>query len=86
VTDAAEIAVRRARLASVERELVRLRYRHDIAMSAFRFEEATGFGRALAALEQERHTLAASLPAPADEPPPTGIVPLLRQPRRRRRR
>ena len=73
------------RLAAVEREIARLRYRHDIAMSAFRFEEATALGPAIAALEAERQVLAASL-AP-DPEPPTGIVPaLLRHLRRARRR
>ena len=32
------LAAKRARLVEVERELARLRYRYDIAMSAFRFE------------------------------------------------
>lgn len=80
-----EIAAKRARLAEIERELVRLRYRHDIAMSAFRFEEATALGPAIAALEAERQAVAASLP-PGPEPT-TGVVPeLLRRPRRARRR
>jgi hypothetical protein len=68
-------AAKRARLAEVERDLTRLRYRHDIAMSAFRFEEATALGPAIAALEQERQALAASLPAMPE--PPTGVVPIL---------
>ena len=68
-----DIAAARARLANIERDLARLRYRHDIAMSAFRFEEATALGPAIAALEQERGVLAASLPPPA----PTGVVPRL---------
>lgn len=72
----------RTRLAEVERELARLRYRHDIAMSAFRFEEATALGPAIATLEQERQALAAALPAAE---PKTGIVPVLARPRRRRR-
>jgi hypothetical protein len=77
-------ATQRARLAEVERELWRLRYRHDIAMSAFRFEEATALGPAIAALEAERQALAAALPEPE---PATGIIPtLLRKPRRARRR
>jgi hypothetical protein len=74
----------RARLAEIERELARLRYRHDIAMSAFRFEEATALGPAIAALERERQALDAALPAPAE--PPTGIVPALTRPRRLRSR
>ena len=69
------LAAKRARLAGVERELARLRYRHDIAMSAFRFEEATALGPAIAELERERQTLGAILPA--DREPPIGVVPVL---------
>jgi hypothetical protein len=72
------IEQRRARLADIERELARLQYRHDIAMSAFRFEEAT-------ALDRERQTLAADLPRPPAEPE-TGVVPALARPRRPARR
>jgi hypothetical protein len=77
-----QTATNRMRLAAVERELARLRYRHDIAMSAFRFEEATALGPAIAALEQRLQALAAALP---DGEPETGIVPALAQPRRRGR-
>ena len=77
------LAAKRARLAEVERELARLRYRHDIAMSAFRFEEATALGPAIAALDKERQALAAILPTPD---PPMGVVPELMRPRRRSRR
>jgi hypothetical protein len=78
-----ETAQQRARLTEIEREIGRLRYRHDIAMSAFRFEEATALGPAIAALETERQALAAAPPEPE---PATGIVPeLLRKPRRARR-
>jgi hypothetical protein len=72
---------RRARLAELDRELARLRYRHDDAMSAFRFEEATALGPAIAALEKERQLLAAALP---QAEPPTGTAPILARPRRRR--
>jgi hypothetical protein len=75
------LTARRIRLAEIDRELTRLRYRHDIAMSAFRFEEATALGPAIAAIEKERERLAAALP---DIEPPTGIVPTLARPRRRR--
>jgi hypothetical protein len=75
------VAVRRARLAAIDRDLARLRYRHDVAMSAFRFEEATALGPAIAALEKERERLAAALP---EAEPPTGIAPVLARPRRRR--
>src|SRR3954447_20086355 len=90
------LAAKRARLAEVERELARLRYRHDIAMSAFRFEEATALGPAIVAvdkerqgpaivrLKKERQALAAILPATAE--PATGVVPQLMRPRRRTRK
>jgi hypothetical protein len=70
-----------ARLAEIDRELTRLRYRHDMAMSAFRFEEATALGPSIAVLEKEREQLAAALPK---FEPPTGIAPVLARPRRRR--
>ena len=77
-----DTAARRARLAAVERELARLRYRHDIAMSAFRFEEATALGPAIAALETERQALATALPL--ETPPPAAVPQLLRRGRRPR--
>jgi hypothetical protein len=53
-------------------------------MSAFRFEEATALGPAIATLEHERQVLAAALP-PAEAPQPT--IPMLhRRPRVPRRR
>jgi len=79
----ADIAGRRARLAKVEAELAWLRHRHDIAMSAFRFEEATALGPAIAALENEQRALAAALPPPT---PAIGVVPVLARPRRPRPR
>ena len=82
MTQTAENTARRNRLAEVEREFARLRYRHDIAMSAFRFEEAAALGPAIAALEQERQALVATLPPPPTETP---VVPILARPRRRRR-
>jgi hypothetical protein len=76
----------RPRLAEIERELARLRYRHDIAMSAFRFEEATALGARMAALEREQQALTAALPPPpAGGEAPTGVIPTLDRPRRRRR-
>lgn len=75
---------KRARLAGIDRDLARLQYRHDIAMSAFLFEEATALGRAIAELDRERQALAADLPPPASWPAAeTGIVPALAHPRRR---
>jgi hypothetical protein len=78
------VAPRRARLAELERDLARLHRRHDIAMSAFRFEEASALGRAIAARDAERQALAAALPPAAAAP--TGVVPRLAWPRRPRRR
>jgi hypothetical protein len=85
---AAIIERTRARLAEMDREVARLQYRHDIAMSAFLFEEATALGREIAALDKERQALAADLPtAEPTAKPPTGIVPkLMRSVRTRRRR
>jgi hypothetical protein len=77
------LAAKRARLAAVERELTRLRYRHDIAMSAFRFEEATALGLTIAPLEQERQTLVAKLP---QESPPEPVIPVLNRRARGSRR
>jgi hypothetical protein len=80
-----EAAGPRARLAAIDRELARLQYRHDIAMSAFLFDEATALGRAIAALDRERQALAAGLPEPSPAPK-TGTVPVLARPGRLRRR
>ena len=73
-----------ARLAEIDRELAQLRHRHDIAMSAFLFEEAAELGRRIAELDRERQALAADLPAPSSEPT-EGIIPVLARPRRRLR-
>lgn len=70
-----DLGARRARLAEIEHELVALRHRHDLAMSAFQFEEATGLRPAIAALERERDALASVVPP--DPEPPTGVVPVL---------
>ena len=79
------IAAKRARLAEIERELARLRYRHDIAMSAFRFEEATALGPMIAALESERQALAATLPQ-SEQTWPGPVVPVLQRRAHRLRR
>lgn len=81
----AEESARRRCLAEVERELAGLQHRHDIAMSAFLFEEATALGREIAALDRQRQALMAALPT-AEPEPPAGVVPVLDRPRRRRRR
>ena len=82
----AELEAKRARLAAVERELAGLGVRHDLAMSAFKFDEAREVQRQIAALERERGELIDALPPPAEPPPATAMT---RQPRliqRRRRR
>jgi hypothetical protein len=81
----------RDRLAAVEGELAALQAQYELAMSAFKFDEADALQRLISALEGERRVLAAELPAPApDLEPPAGVVPVLRRPRRpgrlRRRR
>lgn len=84
--ESTEIAVQRARLAEIDRELPRLQGQHDLAMSAFQFDEANALLSRIAALEDERGDLIASLPvsSPSAEPEP-GVVPLLARPRRLRR-
>jgi hypothetical protein len=87
----AEFEAKRQRLAAVERELAGLGARHDLAMSAFKFDEAREVQQAIAVLERERAELVAALPAPA---PPSAELPvpvtirrrrLTRRPRPRRR-
>ena len=79
----ARTAGAQGRLDEIDRELARLRYRHDIAMSAFLFEEATALGRQIAVLEHERD--ATEPPAAPAVDPATGVVPELLRPRRRLR-
>jgi hypothetical protein len=76
-----DFAARRARLAEIDRELARLQGQHDLAMSAFRFDEANALLPRIAALEDERRGLIANLPVPSAEPE-TGVVPLLARRRR----
>jgi len=80
-------AAQRARLAEIERELAGLQGQHDLAMSAFQFDEANALQHRIEALEDERRSLAATLPvtSPGDKPG-LGIVPVLARPRRARRR
>ena len=76
---------RHARLAKIERELARLQAEHDRAMSAFKFDEANALQHRIAAREAERRKVVANLPlTPAAVEPPSGIVPVLTRPRRRR--
>ena len=83
----AELESRRARLSLVERELSQLGTRHDLAMSAFRFDEARDLQERITVLERERGELRAILPATAP-PPPEAPVPVRvgRRPLVRRRR
>jgi len=76
-----------SRLAAIEEELARLQGLHDLAMSAFKFDEANGLQQQICALEDERLALAAVLPPrPATADPPTGVIPVLARPRRARSR
>jgi hypothetical protein len=77
-----QVETRRARLAAVERELAGLAVRNDLAMSAFKFDEARAVQQVIAVLERERVELAAALPAP---PPPPPSVPVHISISRRRR-
>jgi hypothetical protein len=81
----AELKAQLARLSLVERELSQLRTRHDLAMSAFRFDEARDLQQRITMLEHERAELIAVLPAPTP-PPPAGPVAVGIGPNRRRRR
>ena len=77
----------RRRLGAVETELAALQTQYELAMSAFKFEEAAALQRRMNALEGERRALAEALPpSPAGLEPPVGVVPVLRRPRRVRRR
>jgi hypothetical protein len=82
-----EIEAKRLRLTAVERELARLGVRRELAMSAFKFDEARQLQQRIAVLEHERAELVAALPVPA--PPPSAVpAPVTVQRRRpvRRRR
>jgi hypothetical protein len=79
----AELEEKRVRLAAVERELAGLGIRHDLAMSAFKFDEAQEVQQQIAVLERERGELVEGLPPPAVPPPE--MVRRRRLTRRRRR-
>jgi len=73
-------------LAAVERELAALQAQYELAMSAFKFDEANALQRKMTVLEEEHRALSVDLPArPSAPEPPIGIVPALRRPRRLRR-
>jgi len=74
----AEIEATRARLAAVERELAGLGVRHDLAMSAFKFDEAREVQQRIAVLERERGELTDALPTLA-EPPAAPAMPRRRR-------
>jgi hypothetical protein len=81
-----DVAASRARLADISRELASLQAQHDLAMSAFRFDEANALQHRIEAMEDKRRAVAAALPL--GEPAtvsPSGIVPMLARPRRLRR-
>ncbi len=82
------MAEQRTRLAALGGELAVLEARYELAMSAFKFEEANTLQQKIAALEAERRLLAETLPSATLAPePPTGIVPMLgKRPRRGRAR
>jgi len=74
-----------ARLAAVERELAGLGVRHELAMSAFKFDEARVVQQRIALLERERGALIDALPPPAPPPPAPAMVRPRRLMQRRRR-
>jgi len=76
---------KRARLAAVEQKLARLGSRHDLAMSAFKFDEARELQQRIAMLERERVELAGTMPAAAP-PPAAAPMPVMIRPRRPARR
>ena len=82
------MAEQRGRLAMMEGELAVLQARYELAMSAFKFDEANTLQQKIAALEAERRLLAETLPSATLAPePPTGVVPMFgKRPRRGRAR
>jgi hypothetical protein len=80
-----ELEAKRERLAVVERELAGLGVRHDLAMSAFKFDEAREVQQRIAVLERERAELVNALPAPAPPSPAPAKMRPRRLARRRRR-
>ena len=82
------MAEQRGRLAMMEDQLAVLQARYELAISAFKFDEANTLQQKIAALEAERRLLAETLPSATLAPElPTGIVPMLgKRPRRGRGR
>jgi hypothetical protein len=73
VSDGDETRAQRLRLAAVEGELARLRAQCDLAMSAFKFDEANALQRRIEALEDERRAVAAALPEQTFLPSPRRV-------------
>ena len=69
----AELEANRARLATVEQELSRLGARHDLAMSAFKFDEARELQQRIAVLERKRAEFVEAVPAST---PPRPAIPM----------
>jgi hypothetical protein len=86
----ARLEAKRARLTVVEHELAGLVAHHDLAISAFKFDKAREMQQQIAALEEERAELVATLPAVAPSPPPRPVPVMIRgrpaRPRRSPRR
>ena len=79
-------AKERRRVAAVEHEVNGLQAQYELAMSAFKFDEANALQRRIAGLESEWRALAAGLPPMAPVPEPlVGVVPALHRPGRPRR-
>ncbi len=57
MSETRELAATHARLAAIDRELVGLHSQHDLAMSAFKFDEASVLQRRIEALEDERRAV-----------------------------
>jgi hypothetical protein len=76
----------RIRLASVEDHLARLQAQYEVALSAFKFDEANALQRHIGALEAERQMLVRALP-PAKATPqlPVDVIRPIERPVRRRR-
>ena len=70
----AELEAKLVRLALVEQELLQLGARHDLAMSAFKFDEARDVQQRITVLERERAELVAVLPAVAPQPPAAPVL------------
>jgi hypothetical protein len=85
--DANNIPEKRARLAAAEERLARLRAQYDLAMSAFKFDEARELFTCIEAATRERDALVADLPSlpQAPAPVPVRVMPRRLLLRRRRR-